>query len=75
MNARDRDLSRLLSAVATQAQARLVAIQTTGSGHKRVLLARGNRTIAVICPFTRSDKRSMLNTQAHARRLLRGMTP
>jgi hypothetical protein len=72
---RDRDLSRLLSSVAAQANARLIEIRTTSGGHKKALLTRGGRTVAVICPSTPSDRRSMLNTQADARRLLRGMTP
>jgi hypothetical protein len=74
MNAGDRDLRQMLKVVAAQAGARLVEIRTTGSGHKRGLMARGGRTVAVICPSTPSDRRSMLNTQADARRLLRRLT-
>jgi hypothetical protein len=68
---RNRDLNRLLSAIA-RVEARLIAIETTGSGHKRALIARGDRTVSV-CPSTPSDRRSMLNTQADARRMLRGL--
>jgi hypothetical protein len=73
MNARARDLNRLLSAIAVKAEARLIAIETTGSGHKKALLARGDCTVALICPSTPSDRRSMLNTQADVRRLLTSM--
>ena len=41
MNARDRDLSRLLSAVAMRAGARLVELRKTGGNHVRARFDRG----------------------------------
>ena len=71
---RDRELSQLLTAVANQAGARLIAIQQTGSGHRKAVFTKGNRRRFVIAGSTPSDRRDRHNTAAAARRALRGLT-
>jgi hypothetical protein len=41
MTRHDRELSQLLSAIANQAGARLIAIQQTGSGHRKAVFIKG----------------------------------
>jgi hypothetical protein len=64
-------LSRLLSAIAAEAGARLVEIKTTGSGHKKVVLDRNGFSIGLVTSSTPSDYRSTKNFEAFARRQLR----
>ena len=72
MNAHDRNLQRMLSAIAAEAGGRLVAIQTTGGGHRKVtLLDRNGVVINLIAAGTPSDHRDRHNTRAQARRVLR----
>jgi hypothetical protein len=56
MNARDRDLSRLLSAVAMRAGARLVELRKTGGSHVRARFDRGG---AMFNSSTPSDVREI----------------
>jgi len=71
MNHRDRELSQLLSAIADQAGARLIAIRQTGGGHRRAVFINGNRRRFVITGSTPGDRRDRRNSAAMARWALR----
>jgi hypothetical protein len=71
VNRRDRELSQLLSAIADQAGARLIAVQCTGSGHRKAVFIKGDRRRFVIAGSTPSDRRDRHNTAPVARRVLR----
>lgn len=69
MNARDRDLSRLLSAVAAEAGARLVAIKQTRHGHRKVRFQdRAGGNVIVIAGGTPSDVAAVNSEAGCARR-------
>ena len=57
MNRRDRELSQLLSAIADQAGARLIAVQCTGSGHRKAVFIKGDRRRFIIAGSTPGDRR------------------
>jgi hypothetical protein len=69
MNARDRDLSRLLSAIAAEAGARLVEIRKTNGGHVKARFDRGE---ILFISSTPGDYRDHQNTKSQAKRVLRG---
>jgi hypothetical protein len=71
MTQRDRDLNRLLSAIAAEAGARLVEIRKTNGGHIRASFDRGG---ILFVSSTPSDYRDHQITKAQARRALRGWT-
>ena len=71
MNRRDRELSQLLSAIADRDGARLVAVQPTGSGHRKAVFVKGGHRRFVIAGSTPGDRRDRHNTAAMARRVLR----
>jgi hypothetical protein len=64
---RQRDLQRLLSAIAAQADARIVEIKKTNGGHIRASFDRGP---PLFISSTPSDVRSIKNTAAMVRRVL-----
>ena len=68
MNARERDLSRLLSAVAMRAGARLVELRKTGGNHVRARFDRGG---PMFISSTPNDVRAIKNAAAMAKRVLR----
>jgi hypothetical protein len=68
MNARDRDLSRLLSAVAMRAGERLVELRKTGGDRAQARFDRGRPMFITSTP---SDVRAIKNTAAMAKRVLR----
>jgi hypothetical protein len=72
MNARDRDLSRLLSAIAAEAGARLVGIRKTNGGHIRASFDRGGPLFLAATPS--DNARALKNDAAQAKRLLRRIT-
>jgi hypothetical protein len=71
MTKRERELCQLLSQIADQAGARLIAIQQTGGGHRRAVFIKGNRRRFVIAGSTPGDRRDRQNTAAMAKRALR----
>jgi hypothetical protein len=73
MRRHNRDLERTLTMVAHESGARLLGIEPTSSGHLKVIFLRGDNSVFLIAPSTPSDRRSMLNTQADARCMLRGL--
>ena len=66
MNVRGRDLSRLLSAIAAEANARLIELRKTNGGHVRASFDRGG---PMFISSTPSDVRAIKNTAAMARRV------
>ena len=68
MTKRDRDLNRLLLAVAMRAGARLVELRKTGGNHVRARFDRGGPMFISSAP---SDVRAIKNTAAMVRRVLR----
>jgi hypothetical protein len=68
---RQRDPSRLLSAVALQADARLIGIEPTNGGHLRAIFAKGGTNVCAIIANSPSDHRDRQNTRADVRRTLR----
>jgi hypothetical protein len=70
MNHRDRELSQLLSAIADQAGARLIAVQRTSGGHRKAVFTKGGHRRFVIAGSTPGDRRDRHNTAAVARRVL-----
>ena len=72
MTKRERDLHRLLQHIADQANARLLQIRCTGSGHQRATFARNDgNTVHLIAASTTGCNRSHRNLAAFARRQLR----
>jgi hypothetical protein len=65
---RDRDVYKMLATVALQNAARLVELRKTNGGHIRASYDRGP---ALFISSTPSDVRSIKNTAAMARRVLR----
>ena len=70
MNHCDRELSQLLSAIADRAGARLIAVQCTGSGHRKAVFIKGGHPRFIIAGSTPGDRRDRHNTAAVARRVL-----
>jgi hypothetical protein len=69
----DRELSRLLAPIAAGAGARLVTIETTGAGHKRIIYERRGVQLKQVVSATLSDRwYGRQKMAADARRLLRG---
>jgi hypothetical protein len=58
MNARDRDLSRLLSAIAAEANSKLLLIQRTGSGHLKARFDRGGPVFISGMPSDYRDRQT-----------------
>jgi hypothetical protein len=69
MTRRQRDLERLLTAIARQAGAKLVELRQTNGGHT---LARFDHGGPVFLASTPSDNRALKNVKAQAKRALRG---
>ena len=69
---RERDLQRLLSAIAEQANARLVEIRKTNGGHVRARFDRGGPLFLSATPS--DNVRTIKNDAAQARLLLRRLT-
>lgn len=73
MNKRRRDLERRLGNIAEQYGARLADVAPTRGGHYRATFWRDGLGITLICSFSPSDYRSINNSEARARRLLRAL--
>ena len=72
MTKRERELRHLLQHIADQAQAKLLQIRCTGSGHQRATLEKADGTVVnIIAPWSPSDYRSGRNLASFARRRLR----
>jgi hypothetical protein len=72
MTRSQRDLFRVLLAIAHQNEAKLIEIAQTNGGHKRAIFrARTGAEVSLICANTASDWRASRNVEALARRLLR----
>ena len=71
MTKRERELEKILSAVAERANARLVEVRKTNGGHVRARFDRGG---ILFLSSTPSDIRTTKNGAAQAKRLLRRMT-
>jgi hypothetical protein len=67
----ERDLRRQLHLIAEQTGAHLLMVETTNGGHLRAVFRKGSRIICQVVPATPSDVRSIRNTAAVPRRLLR----
>ena len=72
MSRRERDLQRLLSAIAEQANARLIEIRKTNGGHVRARFDRGGPLFLAATPS--DNVRALKNDVAQAKQLLRRMT-
>jgi hypothetical protein len=68
MTKHERELEKLLAAIAQQADARLVELRKTNGGHVRASFDRGG---SLFMSPTPSDIRSIKNFRAQARRALR----
>jgi hypothetical protein len=68
MRRRERELRRLLIALAERTNAHLVALEQTNGGHIRARFDRGGPIFASATP---SDARSDKNLTAQAKRMLR----
>ena len=72
MNRRRRDLQRMSEAEAQRAGARLVTIESSGSGHLRgVFVKRGGESVSIFFSNTPNDVYSGRKAVADVRRALR----
>jgi hypothetical protein len=69
---RERELEKILSAVAERGNARLIEIRKTNGGHVRARFDRGGPLFLAATPS--NNARTLRNDAAQARRLLRRMT-
>ena len=72
MTKHERELEKLLAAIAQQADARLVELRKTNGGHVRASFDRGGLLFMSSTPS--DNARTLRNDAAQAKRLLRRMT-
>ena len=71
MRRHEREVRRILAAIAEESEARLVGIEYTGRTHLRAVFVRGRVIATITIPNSPSDVRAYKNIVADARRVLR----
>jgi hypothetical protein len=75
MTRHERDLRRLMLALADEGGARFVALQPTRGGHSRAVLNKSGVDVSLIAGASPSDRRWQRSFTAFARRTLRAIAP
>jgi hypothetical protein len=74
MRRHEREVRRILAAIAEENEARLIRTEYTGRTHLRAVFVKGQVIATITIPNSPSDVRAYRNIVADARRVLRQQT-